>query len=445
VTRLSVFATVRYVLSCLQLFGRSEIMALGELFGISETEIKATVLAPRFDKALAQQTAAKAEDVSFDQLDRKLKLDPSPSVDVIKAAVNWVMLRHQPAFTVVPPNIQFKLKSTKLIFRSPLQVEVREDIGSITAGAFEFDLVITSTAFQQNAVVSFSADNKSSAAKTAPSTPYTPHANSRNSIARTDAANPIFGGLNSLLAVPSNVMGTPYASAVGSADQSNPGTASKPTAAPNLIRSLQGIASLVGALVQLKATVASLSIEVAVKDKDLMAAMNGTHAEDDASPLPEEQSDSHLAAADGNQVLNYMRENESKTVLQAMQTAEKHEQVRQQRPRPPPLLSVPVFSCKENFMTVCLLADLDEATEGAADVQLLTGDFNADLSGALLSRVMDQDTVQHVTHALTAINSMFSSLALGEETAYIIDHVSRFAQTFAQIFDLSMFLLQCCF
>ena len=51
---------------------------------------------------------------------------------------------------------------------------------------------------------------------------------------------------------------------------------SAPGSGANVVRSLQGFASLVGSLIQLKAIVSTVSFEIFVKDKELMTILNGS-------------------------------------------------------------------------------------------------------------------------------------------------------------------------
>jgi hypothetical protein len=379
-----------------------------DMFSKSEPEVKATVIGAKFDKTAAQAAASKTESVSVERLDGRLE-DPSPSSLMIAAAVQWVMLRYQPALTAVPPNIAFKMQATEVALRFPLDDGKREDIGKIKLGATEFELVITSAAFQQYATTAsvnsgpVNPSNKQNAA----STPLTPFA----------SRNPSTVNSSSTAGLPSG--SSAYRTPGASGEPLSPGT-------PGLVRSLQGFASLVGSLIQIKSVVSSLSVEVNVKDKELMAAMNGSHNEDEFPPIQDDGND-------GERVLSYIKNKYkdlemngapgSVTVLKAMELAEKEEAQRLQRLKQP--VAVPIFRSNDTFLTLCVMLDFDEATEGAADVQLLFGSFVSDINGALLSRIMDHETTRQIYFMYESMNSIYSSLSLGEETAYVIDCVTR--------------------
>ncbi len=189
----------------------------------------------KFDRAAYQASLSTVtEKVSPTNLDFRLQ-DPSPTSSAIVDAVRWVLLRHQPALTIVPPDFSVSIESYHFTFRLPLKLDNREDLLSLKLEKISMSGMISSQAFVPLTATSSSGLSSPTAG---------PKGNSK-----------VSHGPNSFSSV------------------SNP--QSPQAKASGVVRSLRGFASLVGSLIQLKAEISSVRFEIFVKDHELVSVLNG--------------------------------------------------------------------------------------------------------------------------------------------------------------------------
>jgi hypothetical protein len=84
-----------------------------------------------------------------------------------------------------------------------------------------------------------------------------------------------------------------------------------------------------------------------------------------------------------------------------------------------------IFLCSsedEIFFVFCIILDLDEKGDGAADVQLQFGSLNSDLSRESMSNLFSSNTIQNIRNTHKQFVEFRQFIPLLRESALIIDH-----------------------